>query len=359
MKAENKNETLEIDLITLFKKLWASKKIICNTCIISLIIGCIIAFSIPKLYKVDVTLSLETGTSENNNLSGMATMLGFGGIGNNNLDALNSTMFPDIIKTTPFILELYNIDIIQKENKQPIKFSEYINQQKKAWWSYITRLPQNIIKLITSIFSPKSETDEVTTINPYRLTAKQKHTIELIKNALNASEDKKTKMTIVSVSLQDPEIAATIADSTISKLQKYITDYKIRKALDDCKYLEKVCQERKKEYLICQEKYANFLDGNRNVILQRTQAEGTRLQNEMSIAFQVYSQVETQLQIAKAKVQEAKPVFAIVEPASVPLKSSSPNKPLIIIALIFLGFISSSVWILFGEDLWNNIRNNN
>ena len=66
----------------------------------------------------------------------------------------------------------------------------------------------------------------------------------------------------------------------------------------------------------------------------------------MSIAFQIYSQVETQLQVARAKVQEAKPVFAIVEPATIPLHASSPNKTLIIAGCFLLGIICSSAWIL-------------
>ena len=37
------------------------------------------------------------------------------------------------------------------------------------------------------------------------------------------------------------------------------------------------------------------------------------MQNDMNLAYQVYSQVATQLQVARAKVQEAKPVFAVVE----------------------------------------------
>ena len=42
----------------------------------------------------------------------------------------------------------------------------------------------------------------------------------------------------------------------------------------------------------------------------------------MSLAYQVYSQVASQLQVARAKVQEEKPVFAVVEPAVVPLNPS-------------------------------------
>lgn len=72
----------------------------------------------------------------------------------------------------------------------------------------------------------------------------------------------------------------------------------------------------------------------------------------MNLAFQIYSQIETQLQTAKAKIQEAKPVFTIVEPASVPLRPIYPNKIIIILAFILGGLIIDSGWIIFGQQLW-------
>lgn len=60
--------------------------------------------------------------------------------------------------------------------------------------------------------------------------------------------------------------------------------------------------------------------------MQSVRAEQERLQNDMSLAYQVYSQVANQLQVARAKVQEEKPVFAVVEPAVVPLEPSGPVK---------------------------------
>lgn len=104
----------------------------------------------------------------------------------------------------------------------------------------------------------------------------------------------------------------------VAKLQKYITSYRVSKAQQDCNYLEQLYKERQQEYYVAQQNYANYMDANKNVILQTVLTEGERLQNEMSLAYQVYSQVANQLQVARAKVQEAKPVFAVVEPASVP-----------------------------------------
>ena len=66
--------------------------------------------------------------------------------------------------------------------------------------------------------------------------------------------------------------------------------------------------------------------------------------------------METQRQLARAKVQEAKPVFAVVEPATVPLFPSSPKKMMILVVFVFLAVVVESAWILFGEDLWKSVK---
>ena len=90
--------------------------------------------------------------------------------------------------------------------------------------------------------------------------------------------------------------------------------------------MEKLFKERQQEYYAAQKKYADYLDSHDNIILQSIRAEQERLQNDMSLAYQVYSQVASQLQVARAKVQEEKPVFAVVEPAVVPLEPSGTSR---------------------------------
>lgn len=346
----------QFDFSKILEILWKERKQIVKVIGIFIILGIIVSISIPKTYTTKVILSPESSQTGNNGLANMASMIGIGGIGGiTNQDALNSSMLPDIIKSTPYIVEMYNIKVTPKDSIHSISLAEYISNQKKPWWSYCMGIPSFVIKYIMNIFYSQKTVEEKN-IDIYRLTTKQKGVIELIKASLKASEDKKSNMIIISATLQDPEVTATVADSAVSKLQKYIIDYRTRKAQDDCRYLEKLCKEKKADYLLAQQKYADFMDANRNIILQKTQTEGTRLQNEMSITFQVYSQIETQLQMAKAKVQEAKPVFAIVEPASIPLAPSGPKKSFITFAFTLLGLTISSMWILFGKDLWNSLK---
>ena len=120
--------------------------------------------------------------------------------------------------------------------------------------------------------------------------------------------------------------------------------------------MEKLYQQRKQEYYEAQERYANYADANQNVILQRVKIEQERLQNEQTLAFQVFNQVATELEIARAKLQEEQPVFAVLEPASVPLYPSGTSRKIIFIGIIFLAVAGTSAWILFGQDLWNSLK---
>lgn len=354
------NASLEIDLMKLLHKLWSNRKYIYKSIITAFIIAIIICFSIPKRYTTNVILSPESAqaSSGSNGLANMASMLGIGNIGGGSQDALNSSMAPEILGSTPFIIDLYNINITTTQSSSPIPLYNYLKEEKQPWWNYIMQIPATSIKAIKSLFTNRNEniTNQADSVDPFNLTKEQSAIIQKIKSSLSATIDKKSGMITISASFQDPIATAIIADSVIHKLQRYIITYRTRKTQEDCNYLERICKERKQEYYNTQQKYASFIDTNRNVISQRTQAEATRLQNEMSIAYQIYSQVETQLQIAQAKVQESKPVFAILEPAAIPLHPSSPNKIIIIVAFIFIAFIGSIVWIFTKETL-HNIHN--
>ena len=73
-KQNNHNdEEIEIDLIGILRKIIGIRKIIYKVAGIGLIIGIIIAISIPKQYTVEVTLSPEMGSNKGNGLSGLVS----------------------------------------------------------------------------------------------------------------------------------------------------------------------------------------------------------------------------------------------------------------------------------------------
>lgn len=356
IKSNQQTENQEIDLIALFRKLYINRKNIYKAVGIGIAAGIIIGFSLPRTYQVDVNLSPESGVSATGGLSGIASMFGLGsasaGFGE---DALTFNMFPEIVKTNPFALEMLQIPI-QTQKGDSIILYDYLDTEKKSWWGYAMGAPGMLIGGIKSLFKEEQK-DSIKAIDPFRLTPEQSGRIGMLKKILEVKTDKKNNMTKVTVSLQDPLATAIVADSAVHKLQEYITDYRTRKAKQDYDFQLSLCKQYKKEYFEAQQEYAKFADANRNVILQTVTSEKERLQKNLTLAEQIYSQSMGQLQVLRGKVQEAKPVFAVVEPATVPLVPASPKKMLIIIAFAFLAFVFESAWILFGKDIYHDFKN--
>ena len=220
----------------------------------------------------------------------------------------------------------------------------------------VMSLPFKAIGGIMSLFQSEEEETGEKAINPFHLTAEQARTVEGLKGMIAANVDKKTGVTTVTVTMQDPLVAAIITNTVVVKLKEHITKYRVSKAEDDCKYWEQLNEQRKNEYYAKQKDYAEYVDANQNVILQSVRIEQERLQNDMNLAYNVYSNVATQLQMAKAKVQEAKPVFAVVEPASVPLYPSGTSRKMILVGTVFLFVAAAAAWVLFGVDLWKKVK---
>lgn len=354
---KKQQEAIEIDLIALFRKLFKHQKKIYKASGIGAIIGILIGFSLPKAYEVNVSLSPESGINAASGLSGIASMFGLGnsstGFGE---DALTFNMFPEIVKTNPFALEMLQIPI-QTQKEDSIILYDYLDTERKPWWNYVMGAPGMLIGKIKSLFKKEEQKDSIKTIDPFRLTPEQNGRIGMLKKVLEVETDKKTNMTKVTVSLQDPLAAAIVADSAVHKLQEYITDYRTRKAKQDYDFQLSLCEQYRKEYFEAQQEYAKFADANRNVILQTVTSEKERLQKNLTLAEQIYSQSMGQLQVLRGKLQEAKPVFAVVEPATVPLAPASPKKLMIIVVFAFLAFIFESAWILLGRDIYHDFKN--
>ena len=352
------DEELEIDLMDLLRKVIGIRKKIYKAAGIGLIIGVIVAISIPKQYTVEVTLSPEMGNNKGGGLSGLAaSFLGSGVSMGDGTDALNASLSADIVSSTPFLLELSNMKV-PVSGSEEISLSSYLDEESSPWWSYVIGFPGMVIGGVKSLFIEEDELvySNRTNKGVIELSQKESKKIEVLKNTITAIVDKKTSMTTVAVTLQNPKVAAVLADSVVKKLQEYIIDYRTTKAKEDCIYLEKLFKERQQEYYAAQKEYANYIDSHDNIILQSVRAEQERLQNDMSLAYQVYSQVANQLQVARAKVQEEKPVFAVVEPAVVPLKPSGISKKVYVLVFIFLSVCIVMFWKLFGEEFLDKIK---
>lgn len=348
-----KSEEQEIDLIELAQKVWAERKRLYKVCGIAAVIGLIVGFSIPKEYSTEVTLAPEsTSKSTSGSMGALAAMAGvdLGGLSTGE-DALLPELYPDIVSSTPFLLELFDIRVRDQEGEIDTTLYNYLDKhQRSSWIGVVLTSPFRLVGWVMSLFMEKPEEGDGK-VDPFWLTRDQERVANELGRRILLTIDKKTGVMSLEVTMQDPLISASLTDTVMHCLQDYITNYRTNKARHDLAFTEKLYREAKADYEESQEKYAKFADANQNIILLSYRAEQERLENEVDLAYSIYTQMSNQLQTAKAKVQEITPVYTVVQPATVPLRASKPNKMMILIGFVFLAGIGTVGWILFVKDL--------
>lgn len=355
--ATEDDDELQIDWMGILRQVLAIRKKLYKAAAVGVVLGILIALGTPKQYTVSITLSPEMGSGKSGSgLASMAASFLGGSIGSDSPDALNATLAPDIVASTPFLMELFDARVVSQDKQIDTTFTAYLDEQKSSWMGYVLKAPGMAISGIKSLFSDKEEKTATIQKGAIELNEKDAAKLGSLRQAITVEADKKTAITTLSVTLQDPKVTATMADSVVSKLQQYITAYRTRKAKEDCQYLEKLYKERQQEYYDARQRYARYVDANSNVVFQSTLAERERLQNDMNLAYQVYSQVAQQLQVARAKVQEEKPVFAVVEPAVVPLNPSGTSRKVIVLGFLFLAVAFTGAWELLGKKYWQLLK---
>lgn len=355
-----KNNNDEIDLIEVFKKIWDGRKTIYKSVAVFFIIGLIIAFGSPKEYKSETTLLVETG-SGSSSMNGLLQQFGglaginLGGVGTGT-DALRPDLYPDVIKSTPFLLEVMDQKVIESKWDSTLTVSQFIERHTHSSllsiiMGYTIGLPGKIIGAIGGRNKLQPATNNLQHL-PLKLTPKQSGTIGSLTERIKAKEGKSNNTLVISVEMQDPIVAAQLADSVVKSLTKYIIDYRTQKARTDLQFVVKSHAEAEVKYKQAQQALAFYTDQNKNVILASAKTTEQRLQSEFTLAFNIYNTLSQQLEQAKLKVQQETPIFKVLNPAEVPLQKSEPKTSLILVGMIFLG---GFIWfgIIFGKILIN------
>lgn len=350
----------EIDLIALAKDLWDGRRTIIKYILIGMLIGLLLALLSPKEYTVQTTMvpqTGQTGGSKLGGLSSLAAMAGFNLDMSSGTETLSPLVYPKILKSVSFQLELMNTPFEIADLDRPVSLFEYYTEHKKAGVlgslkKYTIGLPGVILKAL------KGQKEEAVSEGNSELIAlnqKQEDVLETMNQNLSLEINDKEGILTLSARFHDPSLAAQVARKAQIMLQHYITTYRIQKAQEQLNFIKDRYSEKKQEFQDAQEKLARFRDQNRNVSSALAQTEIERLQSEYDIAFSVYSELAKQLEQAQIKVKEDAPVLTVVEPVRVPLKKSKPNRPLILIIWTFLGGIIG-VGIVFGRQFLGTIK---
>lgn len=349
----------EIDLLALVKTMWNGRRTIVIAVISGAILGVAVALLSAKEYTASTVMVPQMGDSQSKmgGLGGLAALAGI------TLDVapgaeLSPMIYPQIIGSVPFQLELMNTPINFEEHSQPITLFEFYTKYSKSSVlgsikKYTIGLPGIIIGAI------KGKPDELImsgdSTRPVLLTEDQ----YTVKKALDeiVSLDVNAKEGYLTLSTRMPEAlaAAQLAKKSQELLQQYITEFKIEKAKANLDFIQGRYNETKAEFEKAQVSLALVNDRNKDFTSGVPRIETDRLQTRYTISFGVFQELAKQLEQAKIQVKKDTPVFTIVEPVTVPSEKSKPKKAMIVAIWLFLGGILG-VGIVFGREYLGDLK---
>ena len=341
-------EESSIDWQDLLSKAWRGKKFIITVTVVFMFLGLISALTMTRIYTSKVTLVPELGKSTSSSLSSLSSMLGLGGMTmGSSADAYHVTVYPEVVASTPFVAKMFDMRVTDPKKGIDTTLVGYLTRERFS----IGNVIGYVTKPIFSLFSNKEEETKGNELNLFHLTKEQDRIVKTMNKAIQVDVDKKTGETTIQVTMDNPVIAATVADTVCKHLREYIVEYRTRKAREDLENYKKIADESYQRYLKASKAYAYYQDHNRGLILNAVISEGSRLSNELQIASQLYQQMKLQAEMARGKVIDEKPVFAIIQPATVPLLPQNSRAKVLLI-WTFVGFILSCAWVLYGKEYW-------
>ena len=340
---------LNLDFGKYFKRLKENKRILVYWTLISIVVGILIAISIPKKYSVLTKLAPELSNNAVNRLTSLSQLAGLNSAILGSTDAVYPMVYPDIVNSTEFIVDLFNTPVTYRQKKELVDTTLYeyvLNNQKSSVIGIVISAPFRLLGWVKSWFVPEEEEDSDKPVDSFHLTKEQFRVAKMIRSGVEATIDKKTMVVSIVVSMQDPLVAAQLSRAINENLQAYVTRYRTEKAKMDVAYYKKLYDEARQNYYTCQTRYARYVDLNHGAVMQRVRVEEARLQNEANLAFQLYNSCAQQLQNAEAKVQQETPAFVQIIPPTVPLRASKPSRKMIVLIITFLGFMAGCGYVL-------------
>ena len=336
----------EIDLIKLAKVLWSARRTIIKITLVFTLTGLLIAIFSPKEYTTSVTIVPQSSNNQGNlgNLGGLAAIAG---ININTVQTeISPATYPQIISSIPFQLELMNTPLTFDKIDHPVTLYQYYSDYARP--NYLYKYTIGLPGVLLNAFNKKQSPTDNDAINDFiQITEEQNEILKILKKKISINQNLKEDYIKLSCIMPEALPSTQLAHRAQELLQQQITEYKIQKATANLEFIQQRHDDVKRQYNEAQEALAKFSDSNKNVTTAIAQTEQERLSNDYNLSFSIYSEMAKQLEQAKIQVKEDTPVFTVIEPASVPLEKSKPQRLLILISWCFLGVLTGSGITLF------------
>jgi hypothetical protein len=351
----------EWQLKSLIAQAWEYKKVGAIMLLVAGVVGLVVALTKPDGYQVRSVLLVETsGGQAGDLLRSYGGLLGLGGGMLDEAGSISPELYPDVISSLPFQLELIEKELYFASYDTTVDIYTFYTQIYEpgiyhTLKEYTVGLNSLEGQMGNRSADPMHNGWKKTEV--FNIPSSQRAVARGMNEIFEISVED-NKLTIEAW-LPDPSGASQFVNLVRETLSSYIIEYKTEKALQDLQFIEQQFQRAKKNFMLAQEALATFRDANRNLATAKATTELERLESEYNLAFGIYSNLAQQLEQARIKVQKDTPVFSTLEPPVLPTSPNIPDRISILVLSIFLGLFLAIIvigGIIVGKNLIKNFE---
>jgi LPS O-antigen subunit length determinant protein (WzzB/FepE family) len=353
------DNTDEIDLIELLKKIYLKKKFIFKISILASLFGVVYALFQPNEFTSSTTFipQLSSGVKAGgSSLSGLASLAGINIGSMETSSEFPPTLYPEVVNGVPFRVELLSNKITFNNELVAVKdyFLIYSSSSSFNILETIKKYTIGLPSLISSSFNDQTEYTNEAKI--YSITKEDKELFQILDNSLSLSINKKEGFITISYTDSNKNVAAQITQISQNLLQEKIIEFKNKSSKEMLDFALKQYSEKKESHEKLQDERAVFVDKNINISSSLFQNKLSRIESEVNISESIVQQLASQVEQAKLQVNKDTPVFTTIKPVTIPFERSAPKRTLIVIVFAFLGLVLSTGYVLVKDPLSDIIK---
>ncbi|MDX1587868.1 MAG: Wzz/FepE/Etk N-terminal domain-containing protein [Oleiphilaceae bacterium] len=289
----------EIDLVELFRALWAGKWWILASTMLAAVLAVFYALSLPDKYSASALVA-PVSEGGSGGLSALASQYGglasMAGVNIGGGDASKRQIALETLKSRRFLM-----DFIERHDlKVPLLASDGWDMERGEWRVDKTRYEAQTAQWLDP------DTGE-NTLPPSDLKA-----MKVFSEMMSVSEDTKSGMVTISIESRSPQASQQWVDWLIRDLNEYLK----RREMEDTR---------------------------RNVAYLEEQLERTNIAGMRQVFFSLIEEQTKMLMLAELDPEYA---FQVVDPPVVPEERSAPKRSLVVVLAVLLGGMLSTFGVL-------------
>ena len=349
----NQPQEDSIDIIALLKDFWGARKTILKITVAFTFLGLFVAVFSKNEFTASTTfVPLAQGSSiGGGNLGSLASLAGINIGGGVNSEEISPELYPQIVHSIPFQLELLKMPLTIEGQAQPVSYKDYykniyspglLGNIKK----YTLGLPGVLLSLVKADAAAIEQNIDTQANKIITISEEENKLIELLESQVSLAVNDKEGFVSISVTMPEAKASAELALKAQQLLQDYALQFKTQKSIAQLNYIKDRYAEKQQEFHKIKIALARFQDQNTGINTALGRTKLLQLQSDYDLAFSVYSELAKQLETQQLQVKQDTPLFTVLKPVTIPNQRSAPKRALIVVVYLFLGFVLSLGYVL-------------